>query len=88
MPAQQIAVEAIHEQRRGGVVHLPERQANRAASGQKEGLSEAEQPVASAWPTQAAFAGRERHQLGVELPEFEHFGGRQAPIHERLARSR
>jgi hypothetical protein len=51
---------------------LPQAQAHRAAARQQERLREAQEAVAAALPAQAAVAGRQRHQLGVQLPIFQH----------------
>ena len=46
------------QERRGGVVHLPQAQAHRPAARQQERLGEAEKTIATALPPQAALAGR------------------------------
>lgn len=66
--AQQVRVEAVHDQRRGHVVDRPQAEAQRIGPDHQQGLREADHPLAPRALSQCRLASRGGHQIGVELP--------------------
>src|SRR5262249_42310706 len=66
--AEEIGIEALNEKCGGGVVHLPQTQANAATAAQQERLREADEALATLVLAQCRFASREGDQFTVEVP--------------------
>ena len=81
--AQPVLVETDHQQRGRAVVDFPEADQHASATGQEEGLGEADESLAAALAAQAAAAGTQGHQLRVQFPGAHHLSGRQDAVVSR-----
>jgi len=79
-PAEQVFVEATHQQRGGGVIDLPQAQTDTTTTRQDQSLGKAHEALTLFVLAQSRLACGQRHQVAVQAPVLEHFLGRQSAI--------
>ena len=74
-----LAIEVLHQERGGLVVHVPETDEHARRAGVHEGTREAHDPLAAHVRAAAGLAGRQHGEVGAQL-EAEDLRGRQQPV--------